>query len=168
MRTRTNPILFFVFLLLLVVLLAPAWAQTTVPGPRGDIFLDDPVDPAQTSLGSSWLWTYPADAQPPQIANQPFIASVKLTLTPTSGTGTRIVTLPRAQVTRETTAAACTPNAAPCLRAADVPLPAGAFNVTLNFVSGAGVEGPASTPIPFTGSYRAPTAPRGQRISPAS
>lgn len=140
-----------------LALAAPVAAQTTVPEPRKTIILDDPIG-AVASLGSEWLMVYGTGAPAP-LPGQPYLAAVKLTLTPTSGTGTRIVTVPRAQVTRETAAALCPGGSAPCLRIPDVPLPVGSFNMRASYVTGADAEGPASSPIPFSGSFPLPSAP---------
>jgi len=147
-------------LVLLVLLAGTTTAQAqTVPEPRRTILIDDPLDPTIPSLGSEWLWTYGTNAPAP-LPGTPFITEVRLTLTPTSGTGTRIVTLPRAQVTRETVATNCPGGTAPCLRILDVALPVGTFTTISAFVTGAGVEGPASAAIPFSASFPLPVAPR--------
>lgn len=155
------------YLLTLTLLLAcagPAVAQTTVPEPRKTILVDDPVD-AVPALGSQWLWVYNATAPAP-LPNTPFITLVRITLTPTSGTGTRVITVPRAQVVRETTAARCTGGSTPCLRIDDVALPVGAFTVRASLVSGDGLEGGPTPAIPFSGSYPPPAALTGPRILP--
>lgn len=76
-----------------------------------------------------------------------------------------VINVPRAQVQRLTTTAACAPNAVPCLRVNDVPIPAG--NVTLRWVTGAGLEGDASAAVPFSPAQVPPSAPVTVRVVPA-
>lgn len=169
-RTTTTPLLAAAAALtLLATLPARLAAQTPVPEPRRSIVLDDPTDPTIPSLGSQWLFTYPTTAPAP-LAGTPYITAIKVTLTPTSGTGTRIVTIPRGQVTRETANAARCPPApgstgtVPCLRADDVPFPIGEFTLTAVYVTGEGLDGGASAAIPFSGSYPRPVAPRVRAV----
>jgi hypothetical protein len=148
--------------LALLLTAAPVLAQT-VPEPRRSVLTDDPVN--AVAGGSEWLMTYPASAPAP-LPGTPFIVSLKLTLTPTSGTGTRIVTIPRASIVRETLAARCPGGLPPCLRADNVALPVGSFTVRASFVSGENVEGPLSVAVPFSASFPAPSVPPGTRILP--
>lgn len=120
-----------------------AFAQA-LSSPRATVTFDDDV---------AWHQTYTADDGP--LAGTPFLTEVRLTLAPVAGgSGARVISIPRAQVTLN----------GETLSATDVPVPLGNFTVTAQFVTGTGVMGVASTPIPFELSRPAPAAPRSLRL----
>lgn len=149
--------------LALLLFAAPAFAQT-VPGPRVNLLLDDPQLPACDNPANlnAWNFIYGSCYRPANVAiGDPWITGVRVTFT---GTTTVSSIIPKAQVTRETTATRCAPGTAPCLRLQDVAAVVGSANVTTRFVFGDGTEGGPSNTIPFSGAPPTVTA-AGLRIA---
>jgi hypothetical protein len=147
----------------LALVAAPAAAQT-VPGPRVNLLLDQPMLASCESptVMNAWNFTYGSCYRPAGVAlGDPWISGIRVTFT---GATTVSSVIPKSQVTLETTAARCSPGSAPCLRLQDVAAPAGPSNITMRFVFGEGTEGAPTAAIPFTGA--SPTvAATGPRIA---
>lgn len=116
----------------------PACAQTPLPDPRASFGVDYDVQ-----------WDQVYTAADGALAGQPFIQAIKLTLNAVPpATGTRTVTVPRAQLLRVGTE----------IQINDVPMPIGNFTLHAQWINGGGVEGGPSNDIPFVATRQAPNA----------
>lgn len=127
------------FVVLFVLAAASAAvAQGPLPDPRASFGVDYDVQFDQTYTDADGL-----------LSGQPFIQSVRLTLAAVApATGTRVITVPRAQLVRVGTE----------ISIPDVPMPIGSFTLHAQWVSGAGVTGGASNDIPFSAARQPPNA----------
>ncbi len=140
-----------------VALSATSARAQTAPGPRVNLAFDQPSSASCESptVMNAWNFTYGSCYLPTGVSiGDPWITAVKVTFT---GTTTVSSTVPRAQVTLETTAARCGTGAVPCLRINDLAAPTGPTSITVRYVDGTGREGGPSAAVPFTGA--APTVP---------
>jgi hypothetical protein len=129
-------------------------ASAQVPVKQARIFLDSVTQTnACNASQETWQIMSGTCAAP---GTTPWIQNLRIRV------GTTQIDIPRANVSRLTTAGECTPNAPPCLRANPVTLPAG--NVTVAFVTGDGEEGAPSAAVPFSPTAALPSAPAGPRL----
>ena len=149
----------------LVALAAPAAAQS-VPGPTATAWIDSAAKPTcEGSTAQPFDMTYSASCFLPTgvVAGSPWMTAVRVVITPPSGSAIT-KTIPRASLVRHTTAAACAPNAAPCLQIPLGSVPVGSSTARLAFIDGEGQPGPESPAIPFSGTRPSLPAPEGTGI----
>ncbi len=153
-------------LFLLATLAAPAAAQN-VPGPTAIAFIDSTAKPNCSGTTSQpYDATYSAACFLPAgvVAGTPWLTAIRAVITPPAPAAPFTRMIPRASLIRHTTAAACTPNATPCL---EIPLglvPVGSNTVKLALVDGENIAGPESPAIPFTGTRPSLPAPEGTTV----
>jgi hypothetical protein len=145
---------FLSFLVACLIMLIPCKSEAQVPVRQAQIFLNSNTQIDGCGTGQEIWQIMTGTCEAP--ATTPWIQTLRVRV------GTTVVNIPRANVTRLTTAAECTPTAAPCLRTAPVTLPAG--QVTLAFVTNAGEEGAPSAAIPFSPTTVLPSAPATPRL----
>jgi len=131
-------------------------ASAQVPTRQARIFLDS-VSQTNACNASQETWQIMSGTCTTP-GTTPWVQNLRVRI------GTTVIDIPRANVTRLTTAADCGPNTVPCLRTNPVSLPAG--SVTVAFVTGAGEEGAPSAAVPFSPVAAEPSAPATPRLVP--
>jgi len=142
-------------LVLALIVLVPNLVNAQVPTKQARLFLDS--NQQTDACGASQeIWQI-MDGTCIAPGTTPWVQTLRVRL------GSSIINVPRANITRLTLAAECTPNPAPCLRTSAISLPA-AGNVTVSFVTGAGDEGGPSAAVPFSPVAALPSAPGTLRL----
>lgn len=148
-----------------LTLMSSAAAQS-VPGPTATAWVDSVAKPTcEGGAAQPYDSTYSAACFLPAgvLAGSPWMTAVRVVITPPTGSPITKV-IPRASLVRFTTAAACAPNAAPCIQIPIGSVPVGASTAKLAFLDGENLPGPESPAIPFSGTRPSLPAPEGSTV----